>query len=216
MNGIGKVAVVFVVLMVALAGIGVGYAHWSQTLTIEGTVKTGELDWEFSSFLILDPWEGPGPPPDYHCNDGFTGSPYLDPDGKNVGWATGVLVDSDGDTDNDTLELTLHNVYPCYFNSISVYVHNNGSIPLIIERVIISSAYETHTLTAIGYVALDLDGDGLDDIEIQWGNNFGLQLEPCQTPDPEISFWIHVLQAAPQGETLSFTMEIVALQWNAP
>lgn len=198
------------VLMVALAGIGVGYAHWSQTLTIEGTVNTGELDWEFWSGVSIDP-QTPETL-DWHCNDGFTVPPippFWQGD-KNVGYTTTVLVDTDLDGDFDRLEVALHNVYPSYFNDISYWVHNNGSIPLIIDRVIIDG----QEFTAPFYVSLDLNGDALDDVEIQYGNNFGDQLEPCDFR--EISFWIHVLQAAPQGESLTFTMELVAIQWNAP
>lgn len=204
------------VLMLGLLSTGVAYAHWSQMLYISGSVATGELDWQINNFTILDPYSGPDPPPDYHCNDNFVGTPafWPDPDGKNIGWIEGTLRDSDGDGDNDTLDLTLHNVYPCYFNSISVYPHNNGTIPLKIDSAIFSSDYDTETLRAIGYVALDLDGDGENDIEFSYGNHFGFQMEPCTLPDPEISFWIHVLQDAPQGETLSFTIEIVAVQYD--
>jgi len=41
-------------------------------------------------------------------------------------------------------------------------------------------------------------------------------LEPGDD-SPEMSFWIHVLQDAPQGATgatLRFTIGIVAVQWN--
>ena len=39
-----KPGVVFVAAIVALMGIGMGYAHWSEVITITGIVNTGEID----------------------------------------------------------------------------------------------------------------------------------------------------------------------------
>lgn len=209
------------VLMLGLFMSGLAYATWSETLWISGSVATGSVDWYIATYFNGDPYPGPGAPPDRHCNDGFepSGDPPLfwwdDPDGKNVGWTEVTLVDSDGDGDTETLDLTLHNVYPSYFNMVSIYPHNNGTVPLIIDNVIISSDYGSVLLRTAGYVALDLTGEGDADIEISWKDSFGYQMEPCDwDADPELSFWIHVLQAAPQGATLYFTIGIVAVQYN--
>ena len=112
--------------------------------------------------------------------------------------------------------MILNNVYPSYFTSVSFYVHNCGTIPLIIDKVLIKN--QTHTVAELRkvpapVVRLDLNGDGKDDIEILWGDNFGVQLHPCDT-SPEFSLWVHVLQGAPQDATLSFTIEVVAINWN--
>ena len=40
MKGLTKVAALFLVLTLALAGVGVGFAHWSDTVTIDGTVTS--------------------------------------------------------------------------------------------------------------------------------------------------------------------------------
>jgi len=198
--------------LVTLAIVGFAYAHWSEKLWLNGTVNTGELDWEFIVASCLD--DGV----DYHCNDGFVGVPpyWKDPDGKNIGWQVLTLVDNDNDGDNETLLINLCNVYPSYFTSISFYVHNCGTIPLMVDRALIKNS--THVVAVIRevpapVVKLDLNGDGKNDIEILYGNNFGVQIDPCDT-SPEFSFWIHVLQDAPQGATLSFSIEVVAVNWN--
>ncbi|RLI81356.1 MAG: hypothetical protein DRP01_10985 [Archaeoglobales archaeon] len=204
------------ILTFALISIGLAYAHWSETLYISGTVNTGKLDWGFDSWHCLD--QGV----DYHCRDGFACAPgepryWPDPDGKDVGWQELVPHDYDKDGDYEVLDVILHNVYPSYFTSISIYPRNTGSIPLIIDKVIIKN--NIGTVIAIirdvpaPVVKLDLNGDGKDDIEILWSDNFGKQLDPGED-DVEISFWIHVLQDAPKGATLSFTIELVAIQWN--
>lgn len=43
-KGFGKLGFICLALLICLAGTGVGYAYWSDTLTIEGTVTTGTWD----------------------------------------------------------------------------------------------------------------------------------------------------------------------------
>ncbi len=190
------------VLMLGLLMGGLAYANWSETLYISGSVATGDLDWEFTDVLILDTTGD-----DYHCRDNFEDpSPRSWMGDKDVGSSSIEI------TDSHTITITLTNVYPSYFTMASVYALNTGTIPLIIDNVIIDGnvlrSFPTYP------IQLDLDGDGLDDIEIWWrGSIFGHQMEP-EHESPEMSFWIHILQDAPQGETLSFTIELVAVQYN--
>jgi hypothetical protein len=197
-----KYSAIPILLVFALAMIGLVYATWSQNLYINGTVNTGELDWEFVGASCLDT-SGI----DYHCRDGFAGPPPLFWMGdKDVG-STSVEI-----TDVHTVTVTLSNVYPCYYTSVSVYAQNTGTIPLIIDNVTIDG-HEFRKTTPPAIAQLDLDGDGDYDVEIWWKNALGTQLHPGDYSD-EMSFWVHVLQGAPQGETLSFTIKIVAIQWN--
>ena len=50
------VGTLFIVLVIMLALLGVGYALWSETLTISGTVSTGEVDVEFSQHVLKSVW----------------------------------------------------------------------------------------------------------------------------------------------------------------
>ncbi|MEM3695732.1 MAG: hypothetical protein QXJ11_07245, partial [Candidatus Bathyarchaeia archaeon] len=167
------------IALITLAIVGFTYAHWSETLWLNGTVNTGELDWEFASPRCIDVGV------DYHCLEGFplVGDDYYwpDPDGKNIGWQNLTLVDSDNDGDKDTLLIELHNVYPSYFTEVGFYVHNCGTIPLKVDRVIFKNS--THVVgefrKGVPYLKVDLNGDGKFDIEFQWGDNFGVQIDPC-------------------------------------
>lgn len=191
------------VLMLGLLSTGVAYAHWSQMLYIEGSVASGSLDWEFTDVSAEDDVLGEL---DYNCRDNFEGPPPLKwRVDKDVGRTTAII------TDSHTITVTLTNVYPSYWTEVSVYAHNTGTIPLIIDNVIINGNVLRKSPTSV--VGLDLSSDGLNDIEIWWGDGFGTQLEHCER-SPEMSFWIHVLQDAPQGATLSFTIELVAVQYN--
>jgi len=201
-----KLIAIPITMVATLLLIGFVYAHWSETLMINGTVNTSELDWEFVSGSIIH--KDPADPAtnDWNCDPGFDDVHQI---GKNVGYTTCELVDTDNDGDLDTMKVTLENVYPCYYEHIAFEVHNNGKIPLKIWKVVING-HEFYGLPI--YIKLDLNNDGKDDIEMTWGDNFGQQMEPCDTVD--ISFKIHVLQGAPQGASLSFTIQLIAIQWN--
>lgn len=192
------------ILMLGLLSMGIAYAHWSQILYIEGSVASGDLDWEFTDVSAEDDQPGEN---DFNCRDNFEGPGSLKwRVDKHVGRTTAVV------TDPHTITLTLTNVYPSYWTAVSVYAHCTGSTPLIIAAVVIDGVEITEGSPKI---RLDLTGDDNYDIEIWWKESrvFGLQLENCEYSD-EMSFWIHVLQDAPQGETLEFTIGLVGVQWD--
>jgi len=201
-------------LIVALAGVLVlvGLAMWTANLKANTYVATGELDWRFvpGTVIQLDPCD----PSTYDWNATFLPIPGAIQLDKDVGCTSIILIDSDGDGDLDTMEVTLINVYPWYYNHIAFKVHNDGTIPLKIWRVIIDSEeyYEINRHELQQGVELDLNDDSEPDVLIWWGDNFGVQLEPCQSAD--ISFDITVLQTAPQGATLHFTISLDAIAWN--
>jgi len=194
------------VVMLALLSTGVVYAHWSETLYITGTAETGELDWEFvrESFMCKD------------VGTDWTTIPYtmdyaiaLD---KDVGSTTGVLSDGDGDGDLDTLTVTMSNVYPCYYNELSVKVHNNGTIPLHTQSAIIVWGNQEITLPT-GTVLVLLDNDDKEVFEIRWMEPSGDQIHPCE--QREISFELHMLQDGLQEDwTFTFAIKMIAVQWN--
>lgn len=223
---INKIAALFIVSIFALSGLGVSYAAWTDTLYIKGTAETGTLCWEFTWCSMTDelPPENPGgdyvgfgsPYADFTILPGFEGYPQrLD---KNVAWGVQDIQDLDNDGCDETLAITLNNVYPCYFNEISYYVVNCGTIPLKIDHVEITVNdqifYITHGMPKLTF---DLSGNGIPDFEIWWKEDyFGYQLEPGQD-GAEMSFWMHVLQdegAGVQGQSFTFLISLVAVQWN--
>ena len=189
-----KLTAIPLLLVTILSIIGIAYAHWDQTLYINAEVETGELDWEFTSA--------------YDNDDGI--DPGKD---KDVADTTVELIDSDNDGDDDTLKVTITNAYPCYKVSICFWVHNCGTIPLKIWKLIVKYRGIEEEFYDIFTKDFDIDGDGKADIRIEYGNNFGTELDPCEGAG--LSFTLYVLQDAPQDSELSFTMELVAIQWNA-
>jgi len=209
-----KVLIVCLVLVLALVGTGVAYAMWSDTLSLGGDVATGKVEWQFAQCDLIDE-EAPPPyypttTPDYTCDDGFAwndviGAFFWELD-KNVAWGEQEI-----SADGLSLTITLHDVYPCNFNRLSFYIRNTGTIPIKVQEVIVNPG-DLH-MTDEFYAAFDLSGDGNDDFEVQYGDNFGEQIEPGGI-SPEFSMWFHTLQACPEGGTFTFTMTIVAVQWN--
>lgn len=203
-----KLLAVPMVLMLGLLTTGFAYALWSETLYISGSVATAELDWEFvpNSFASVK-----------DIGLDWTCDPYtmadVRPLDKDVGSTTGVLSDSDGDTDLDTLTLTINNAYPSYYNEISVKVHNNGIMALHTQQPVI--VWDTQEIPLpIGSVLVLEDAEGNDIIEIRWLEPFGDQIHPSE--QREISFDLHVLQEAKQNSSYTFTIKMPAVNWNAP
>lgn len=194
----GKIAVLFLVSVMALAGMSTGYALWSETLYIDGYAETAELDWEFTlAFPVPEP-DGI----DRTCDKGFGNiRPVYPP--KDVGYISTKLVDTDEDGDYDTVEIALSNVYPCYFQSVSMEYHINGNIALIIDH------WEVDSQTVTPGYAMEICNGA---IEIMILDGVGTQWHPGQ--NGESSLRIHVLQPAAEDTTYAFTVSVVGVQYN--
>ena len=205
-----KIGLICLAFVLAMGGFGVSYALWSDTLYLDTTVETGTVEWEYLRPPIA-PGEPPRPPIVTQDDQGDDPPDFIK-DVASTGW---LYVDSDGDGDFDTLELTISNAYPGYTNHCAFWVHGKGSVPLHIERVyFIVNDIVIETLTANGGVLMDLGAGAIpgDDVYVYWGDSFGTQLHACDYAD--MSFDITILQPAPQGATMTFQIEIEAVQYN--
>jgi len=152
-----KLGIVFVVAIMALAAAGAGYALWSQTLTIEGTINTGE-------FVIGVRDDGTGDPGPYWTSDGNGGELYPDgpfpgttrtfdnpegqgtwdwnyeednannDEGKNIAQTeslnNGNIVCVHEDINYyDSIEEKVYNAYPYYMSYIAITFANDGTVP---------------------------------------------------------------------------------------
>jgi len=196
-----KILALPMVVMLGLFSTGVAYACWSDTLYINGSVATGTLCAEFVPPVITTDYGN-----DWTCDYGLINVRQLTQD---VGSSSAYIV---GTTCPDTIQITLDNVYPSYYEYITFWAHNCGTIPWRIQNVVFKTLSGDITIEDSQYLQLDLDDDGYNDVEIYWGNNFG---DLVNVGDKvSISFEIHVLQEAPQGVSLSFTAEINVVQWD--
>lgn len=164
-----KIGLICLALVLALGTVGVGYAHWSKNLYIEGTVNTGEVNLEIISVASDDIGIDPGKDKDVA--------------------STAVQIDP---LDDQRVIITVDNGYPCYYNYVHFTVHNNGTIPVKLQSVTVTSAPPEITVS------------GWDTI--------GEQVDPCTNKDNTIYF--HIEQSADELATYTFTVEFYYVQWN--
>jgi hypothetical protein len=119
-----------IAVVLALALMGVAYALWSETLTISGSVATGEVDVAFQNASDNDNGIDPG----YD---------------KDVADCT-VAVAPDG----NSMTITITNGYPSYTCTVSYEFLNDGSIPVKLQSVTENIPDEltvTQTGPGVGY-----------------------------------------------------------------
>jgi len=104
-----KLGALFLISIMALAGIGASSALWFENLTIDGTVTTGNVDVEWS--LI-------------GCGDNEP-KPEV----------SGITVDIVG----NTMTVTVTNAYPCITYWVHFDIHCLGSIPVKFTPFLITS-----------------------------------------------------------------------------
>jgi len=185
------IGTIFMILVIALAILGVGYALWSETLTISGTVNTGEVDVEFS---VHDPEECVDvngvltcPEPPEKADVANCTVEWLGPDG-----------DSEVDLGPDQLVVTIDGMYPSYHCKVSFDVTSTGSVPVHVWLPEPSGDIPE-------WVATDFNGCYEDGVQLHQGDTTGL----CTM---DIHFTNE--QAPPEGSSHTFGWTILATQWN--
>jgi len=183
-----KLTAIFAIMMIALCLVGISYALWEKSVYVDTYVNTGNLDVVFSGVTNMDP---PGPPISYDPKDG---THRWD---KDVGWTnvTGI--------GEEVINVTLHNVYPCYYNDLEVEINNTGNVPVIIQN---------YTVIPDGFVVASGNGHNDGPLWIDWANGKGSQLDHFDVAAS--SFKIHVEQCATPGATYTFTVKLCVVQWN--
>jgi len=240
-----KTGLIALAVVLALGAMGVGLAFWNETLTITGTVATGELDVQFSAQKSnddgsqLDPSEGGSwtgtTDPNNTADWTWTGTRYL----YNVGSTTceltrvgGVADGEVGDNGMNTMTITIDNAYPCYYGNVAFTIDNIGSIPVHIESiklVEISKDGQTYTLTVPRDLVvcqtwyIDWGPPPSVDNTLDPGDDFSIHLsgdlEVCKTIEVGGAMFgdicVHVEEGAEESTTYDFSIEIVVTQFNA-
>lgn len=194
-----KLGFIALALVLALGVLGVGFALWSQQLTITGTVDTGTLLVGIRDTGTNDP------PPDLVTLPGKV-YPQSAAEGtidegydKNVAAIESIQGEYKFTKDdvkyyhNITYKIT--NAYPCYTGTGTFAVANGGTIPVKVESITVT-------------------GGDIDEVTFQFlGDVYeGLQIEPCTVVNGSVSF--HVEQCAAEGAHYEITVEMDFWQWN--
>jgi len=141
---ISKITVLFIASIIALAGIGTAYAHWEQTIYIDGTVETGDME-----VIIV-----PGSPSD--TDNGI--DPNYDKD------VADTIIVIDPNNPHRAI-LTITNAYPCYEVYWHMTLRNIGTIPVKLQSIVVDNPGDP----CITVEAWDGIGRQLD--PISWGGS---------------------------------------------
>lgn len=181
----GKMATLFIVSIMALAGVSTGYALWYENLIIDGEVNTGEVYAYWSLCTNYDQGLDPNP-------DGSN-------KGKDVG-STICVIDAN---DPRILHITINNGYPCYYNDCEVEYTIGGTVPIKVQSI---------EVIAYGFTLASDNGANDGELWVELVDGVGSQLHPGDKGAS--SFKIHVEQCAGQLANYNFDVVLKVVQYN--
>ncbi|NIS82341.1 MAG: hypothetical protein GTO14_19520 [Anaerolineales bacterium] len=224
------VGTMFMIIVLALATLGVGYGLWSKTLTITGVMRTGDVHAVFEDAFTDDDDVVNDPAKDSQDVDGCVDLGDVDQfteEGKTDGNTSCDPAASGRDpkphhdkdvaacvaeilADPQTAKVTKYNVYPSYYCTAWFDFRNDGSIPVKIASVRINGRFVAPSVTT----PFDLNEDDKADVEIHVS-----EIKVCQQVEPnelvQMNIDQHVLQDAPQGGSpLIYEVKIQLNQYN--
>ena len=189
-----KIGTIFLVVLLALGGVGASYAAWQDDVNINGTVTTGNIDVKFSDY---------GPYVYYF--DAHNNDPVEDTDGD---YATVQYQNN-----YKTLHVTISDAYPWLSTLIKVEVTNHGSVDAALNDIIFSPADKADQGFGLAQPYLRKLNVGIVDGTTVVGG-VGVTLEEgLVVPAGEtMSCWlvVHVLGDAPQNTEYNFD---VTFEW---
>jgi predicted ribosomally synthesized peptide with SipW-like signal peptide len=230
-----KIGLLSLALVLALGALGVGYAAWTDQITVTGTVSTGDLDIDAEYFSGTDIYKD-------LATDNVSIVFWLkDADGEPV-WSCGTVPASNvlvasayaapGDGD-DEVDVTVTGAFPTESLCADVIVHCVGSVPAKLTVDIDSTNAKLLWLYNNGFVTwkaqrvtITTDPFTYTPGAVIGENDWPVQLENCEY----LKIWLY-LDLPQTGDELlvnsgydaddfmnidsaTFTAHIYAIQWN--
>lgn len=204
----------FMILVLALAGLGVGFGLWSKLLLIEGTVETGSVDAIFYEAFTDDDNEVDNPDKDAGdtgdvepCplfGDGSCDPSAFGPNPERYDKDVGECLVFIDEQDPQELDVFVYTGYPSYHCTVWFDIWNNGTIPVKIQDLQVTPVDFTNGLeVTVGLSELSC-GQQIDPVEDP------AQLEGLAQGD----IHIHVEQEAAENAVYHFNAELLLVQWN--
>ncbi|MCX6672134.1 MAG: hypothetical protein NTX92_09470 [Euryarchaeota archaeon] len=110
-----KLGALFMVSLMAIAGVGASYAVWSDQVAINATATTGNLEWRITDFAVRDQ--------------------------TTIGGANPVIWTGVGNWgESESITVTVQPTYPGWAAICVLYVKNTGNLPLTMYSVQITYA----------------------------------------------------------------------------
>lgn len=144
-----KIGLLVMALVLALGTLGVGYASWTDTITIDGTVNTGSVDIEIVDYsntivwkikptevggteiYVQETWDKPA---DGRVSDPDPASPVdafpnANPPGT-AGTDPVATADASAGATDDSIKITIDNAFPLDDLTADFLLHYAGTIPV--------------------------------------------------------------------------------------
>ncbi len=191
-----KIALISLALVLALGTLGLGYAHWADTIFITGTVNTGSVD------LVVEDVSGTDV---YKLEDGsiYRVHWYVFRPEAPVGsiLIAHAIAEKTGD---DEVTVTFENLFPCIDFIADFEYHCEGSVPVHVKYTqVIKGIPESWVAVTRGWPSYT---DSVPIVD-------GWQLHYCDWD--AIYILIHVPQEdAAMNVTGTIAITLEAIQWN--
>lgn len=177
-------------MLIALTSCGIGYAHWTDTLEIGGTVQTGETNANFIACGSNDPLGSIDPGKD-----------------KDVG-SCECWIEC-----RHKIIVEIENAYPYYECDIYGTAHNGGTIP---ERIFVALTFRQDEITVTPLFPHEVICHKTVEI---WGKVYQVYLTKVEL-DPlnpgevvDVKFNVHAQQQAEEGDTYKFFVNLFVQPW---
>jgi hypothetical protein len=190
-----RIGLILLVLVFALGAMGAGYAYWSQSLNINGSVDTGELAVTFTSVASDDP--------------------ALHEEIVGYDAASTVITNT-----SDTVTFTVTNAYPGYSSGATITVHNAGTIPVKLASAVFNPGANPAIFNnmkvdswslVIGTTTYTGTSDDFSSIPL----NTVLGVAQNAVFDVNFSF-LSTMPDSMENQITSFTLNIGVTQFNNP
>jgi len=212
-----KIGLLALALVLALGALGVGYAMWTDTVTINGTVNTGDLVLGVMDAGTNDPNNETADP---QCKPGHN------EEGKDVAYFESIngreLPDCAGYYADITE--TFNHVYPWYGPSVTVKVANCGSVPLRITGMTVTSFTGTDLTPWMSFSWIIYDEFGVP--YSSGSGNWDAFVAAIGMPQIAGGKYIEIYKTIcfnetdgkgnllPQGASMSYELTLTGAQWN--
>jgi len=214
-----KIGLLSLALVLALGALGVGYAAWTDTITIDGTVNTGSVDLEVVYYSGTEIYK------DLCSEEMVTVHWAKDAAGATV-WqdgtppANGLLVASawaEPGAEDDEVVITFNNTFPCQCLVADFVVHYAGSVPAMVYAEIESGdqwlidLWDNKDAGVWGALGYPDEEEGF--VVTEEIAELPIQMHYCDYAVAVL--WLHLPQEDElMNQTGSFTATITAIQWN--
>ncbi|MBN1855960.1 MAG: hypothetical protein JW846_03300 [Dehalococcoidia bacterium] len=211
---LGKVGMLMLALVFAVAVMGAGFASWTDQVVVSGTVTTADFGWRI--YQLSEVWVYKDLVTDEVVTLGAPLDP-IPPEMLLVSYADIVDVDPFDASEGreievpPTFEVVYWNLFPCVWHGIDIGLHYIGGIP---AHLTVDCEWEGDPLLGETMSIEAYNYDTLEEIDFM-SEPFYYQWEFCDRV--KLWFWFHLDQLDElMSKSGSFTCTITNTQWNEP